>query len=316
MRGSLIPAFLALVAATPGWAQPAGNAGVQQELQVRQVLEAVRRGPPIRPGWHGSVSAGAGYAFRSDLDDGGDAAVDRQSLAAGLEWIATNGNMAGFAFDREFARYLFSADAPALLRDSFDEVTVDRFGLNVRASFSDGWSAFAAGDVTFAVAGGAEWSDGMSAGGLVSLRRQITDTFGFSMGLLMRDRLEDDFLVIPIPGFDWSITPRLSLRTAQGVTLTWQIDDRRRWVGDFSAGYESRGFRLAEDSPLSDAVVEDRRIPVIAGLTYRPLPFVRLRGFVGAVAWQEYEIRNAGADDRRYRSEATITAGAQATVRF
>ena len=302
----------------PAFAQaPAGgNIGVQQGLVVRQALDAAQRGPPIRPGVHGSFSAGATYIAPSDFEEAGDVSVGRWSAGAGVERVATNGAMFGFLFDHERSRYDFSDDAPASAA-GIDDVTANRFGVNVRRSLNEKWSLFGNVDTTFNVAKGASWGDGETSGGMLSFSRRVNDKFSFSIGLVAHSQLEERTRVLPIPGIDWKITDRLSLRTAQGVTLSWQVDERKKWTTDFSAGYEGRAFRLDESGPLPGGVVKDRRVPVTASLRYGPNPGMSARIFAGAVFAQQFEFLDSeGHTADTVDADPSLIAGVSGSIRF
>jgi hypothetical protein len=292
-----------------------GNIGVQQGLVVRQALDAARRGPPIRPGVHASISAGGIYIAPSDFKEVGDVSVRRGSAGAGVE-LVTNGAMFGFVFDHEHSRYNFSDDAP-MNAAGIDDVTASRFGVNVRRNLNGDWSLFGNLDTTFNVAEGASWVDGQTSGGLLSFSRRVNDHFSFSIGLIARSQLEEPARVLPVPGIDWKITDRLSFRTAQGVTLSWQIDERRKWITDFSAGYEGRAFRLDESGPLPGGVVKDRRVPVTASLRYGPNPGLNARIFAGAVFAQQFEFLGSEGDTAdTVDADPSLIAGVSGTIRF
>lgn len=309
LLASAVPAALAQ-AARPG-------TGVQQELVIRQMTEPSRRGPLVRPGWRGLAGVGGSAASRSDLDTGGDLAIRRGILSAGLEKVFTNGMMAGAAVEHEVSRYDFSGRDLAPEVSALEDASVTRFGVNWRGPFRDGWSWFGAADVTFTVAEGAGWDEGMTAGGLVSASRAVNDRFRFSLGVLIRDRLEEHGLVVPIPGIDWQISERLRLRTAQGLTLAYQVDARRRWTADLSAGFEGRTYRLSGDGPLPHGVAEHRLVPLLAGLRYQPNPGLSVRMYAGGMFAQRLEFRDeSGRDVSAVDADPSAAAGVSASLRF
>ncbi len=297
-------------------APPGGNIGVQQGLVVQRALEAAQKGPPIRPGLHGSFSVGATYIAPSDFEEVGDVSVSRQQAGGGFEYVMTNGAMFGFLVDHERSRYDFSDDAVESAA-GVDDVSANRFGANVRRSLNEKWSLFGNVDTTFNVAEGASWGDGQTYGGLISFSRRVNPQFSFSLGVIARSQLEEHAKILPIPGIDWRITPRLSLRTAQGVTVSWQVDQRRKWMTDFSAGYETRAFRLNEDGPVPSGVVKDRRVPVVAALRYGPNPGISLRVFAGAAFAQQFEFLDSeGGTVDKVDADPSLVAGVSGSIRF
>jgi len=216
----------------------------------------------------------------------------------------------------ERSRYDFSDESPASAA-GIDDVTATRIGVNVRRSLNEKWSLFGNVDTTFNVAKGVKWGDGQTSGGLVSFSRRVNDKFSFSIGLIARSQLEERARVIPIPGIDWKITERLTLRTAQGVTLSWQIDELKKWITDFAAGYESRAFRLDEDGPLPGGVVKDRRVPVTASLRFGPNSGLNARIFAGAVFARQFEFLNSEGDTvDTVDADPSLIAGVSGTIRF
>ena len=311
-----LPALALLQVPVFAQAPVGGNVGVQQGIAVRQAIDTAQRGPPLRPGVRGVFSAGATHVASSGFEDAGDVSVSRWSAGAGVEHVATNGSLFGFVFDHERSRYDFPDD-PAGIAPGIETVTANRFGVNVRRSLTETWSLFGNLDTTFNVAKGAEWSDGQTAGGLVSFSRRVNPRFSFSLGVLARSRLEERFQILPIPGIDWKITDRLSLRTAQGVTLSWQVDDRRKWMADVAAGFESRAFRLDESGPLPGGVIKDRRVPLTASLRYAPNPGMSARVFAGAAFAQQLEFMDSeGHTAHKVDADPSLVAGVSGSVRF
>jgi hypothetical protein len=308
---------LALLQTSTSAQTPAGgNAGVEQGIAVRQALDAARRGPPIQPGVHGAFSAGATFVAPSELDDAGEISVERGSAGAGVEFVATNGLMFGFVVDRERSHYDFPGDSPAGMA-GLGNVAATRFGANLRTKLNDQWSLFGNVDTAFSVADEAGWSDGQTAGGLLSFSRRVNDAFSFSIGLIAHSQLEENVRIIPIPGIDWKITRRLSLRTAQGITLSWQVDDRRTWITDATAGFESRAFRLDESGALPGGVFKDRRVPLTISLRYGPNPGIGVRLFAGAAFAQQFELIDSdGHTADTVDADPSLTAGISGSIRF
>lgn len=138
------------------------------------------------------------------------------------------------------------------------------------------------GDLTFSTEDHAAWSDGLTYGGLVAARQQVNKSFAWQVGLIAHTRLEDTTMVLPIPGIDWKINDRLSLRTAQGLTFSYNPHQNSRWLFDLGANFENRIFRMNDRSALPNGILIDRRIPLLLAATFKPYPglFVKLSAFV------------------------------------
>jgi hypothetical protein len=122
----------------------------------------------------------------------------------------------------------------------------------------------------------------MTGGGLVAVRQQVNKSFAWQVGVVAHTRLEDSTLVLPIPGIDWKINDRLSLQTAQGVTLSYNPYQKSRWLFDLGANFENRVFRMDDRSALPGGIFIDRRIPLLLAATFKPYPglFVKISATV------------------------------------
>lgn len=77
------------------------------------------------------------------------------------------------------------------------------------------------------------------------------------------------------------------------------------------AGYEHREYRLADDNPLPEGSVTDRRVPVALALTYFPSSRVVISGRIGAEVWGELEFH-----DRDENKVASTDLGTAMVVGF
>ncbi|HBA84678.1 MAG TPA: hypothetical protein DCZ95_11335 [Verrucomicrobia bacterium] len=290
-------------------------------LGVSREIEGAARPPPpafLKPGRPlFSVSANLQYTPRSDVDENGRIEINRQGYSVGLAIPDKAGRMVGLAFDQEYSQYRFKNIDDEFLNDLFDDISVSRMTLTYRWKVNEKWSAFAAADMTCSVESGADWEKGLTGGGIASFRRQVATNFAYSVGLFLRKRLEEDPLGFPIPGIEWQITKRLGLRTAQGVTFDYALDERKRWVMDLAGRYEGREFRLDKDGPISDGVVADRRVPVLLGAHFRPNPGMQFHLYGGWIAWQEYKTMDEDGNGLSVvKTDANLVGGASASLRF
>ncbi len=292
-----------------------GNAGIAQELTEAARAQAELDAPPRE---YPMVAGALSYTPRAGaVSRKGDVSVLREGFAAGIPLFGFLDGQFSLAVDQEFSQYRFSSDAP-INKDALDNGSITRFGVNYRLRIDDDWAAFAAGGLAFSQTGISSWDYARSGGGFIGARRQITPDFAFSLGVLGRSRLEDSPIFLPIPGIDWRITDRVTLRTAQGATLQVQLDETRQWFADLTANYEWREFRLDDDkgNPHADNVVTDQRVPIVAGIAYNPLPLLVARVYAGVVAWQEYQLRGGDEKLDSFRTDAMITMGASLALKF
>ena len=241
------------------------DAGKTLELKAINILAQ-----PVKPRVHGFLTLGAGTDLENTLKDGGGyARAIRESLHAGLDVpIAEKSALSG-SFEREFSQYNLDLTPPSVSEIGSMHLSITRFGLIARHQLGGRWSVFAIGDMTFSTENHASWNDGMTYGGMVAFRQQVNKSFAWQVGVMARTRLEDKTLVLPIPGIDWKINERLSLRTAQGLTLTYDLVGDKHWLFDLGASVENRVYRMDESSQLPGGIFIDRFIPLVTGLTYQ-----------------------------------------------
>ena len=240
-----------------------------------------------------SVSAGVESLADTPLEESGEVGVRRTAISGGATVSAGSGARLGFGLEIEKSAYDFSGVEEGSLPAEFEDVSTTELKANYFKVLSDDWFLFGLGLLSCGVEEGADAAEGRTFGALGGLRRQVNERFGFSVGLLVRTRLEDDPLVLPFPGVDWMITDRLALRTAEGITLSYQFDEMMRWKGEVTAGFKGREFRLDDEGGLPDGLVEDRSVPCTVGLVYSPRRDIHVRLAVGSVVWQEYEFKDS-----------------------
>lgn len=242
------------------------DAGTTLELKVPAALPP----PPPTPRIHGALTIGAGTEIQNTIkDNAGHAKATRESLLAGLDVPVAGKTTLSGSFEREFSQYDLNLNPPSIANIGFMHLSITRFGLIARHQLGEKWTAFAVGDMTFSTENQAAWNDGMTYGGLLAVRQQVNKSFAWQIGIIARTRLEDSALVLPIPGIDWKINDRLALRTAQGVTLSYDLSGNKHWLFDVGANFENRIYRMNSSSQLSDGIFIDRSIPLVTAITYQ-----------------------------------------------
>jgi len=241
------------------------DVGETLELKAINVLAQ-----PVKPRVHGSLVLGAGADMENNLKDGGGyARAIRESMLAGLDVPIAEKTAISGSFEREFSQYDLDLNPPSISGIGAMHLSITRFGLIARHQLGERWSLFAIGDITFSTENHASWSDGMTYGGIVAVRQQVNKSFAWQVGVIARTRLEDQALILPIPGIDWKINDRLALRTAQGVTLSYDLVGDKHWLFDAGVSIENRIYRMDSRSQLPDGIFIDRFIPLVTALSYQ-----------------------------------------------
>jgi len=261
------------------------DAGETLELKAINVLAQ-----PVKPRVHGALTIGAGTDTQNTLKDGGGyAKATRESLLVGLDVPLASKTVLSGTFEREFSQYNLDLNPPSISEIGSMHLSITRFGLIARHQLGARWSVFAIGDMTFSTENQASWNDGMTYGGLLAVRQQVNKSFAWQVGIIARTRLEDQALILPIPGFDWKINDRLALRTAQGVTLSYDLVGDKHWLFDMGVNLENRIYRMDERSQLSNGVFIDRRIPLVTALTYQLWPGMFIKCSVATPFYRQYK---------------------------
>lgn len=291
------------------------GAGVAQGIQQATQAQLEGAFPPPR-GIGLSFSGDAMTTGEADFEEGGGSmSVRRWSASAGYRIPLRSSWSFVLSADREWSAYTFSGADRQDLDTALDDASVTRFGFNVRGPVSENWSAFVSAGLSHGVASDADWSDGRRWNGLAIGRYQWSSNFAFSLGVLAGQRLEDDPLIIPIPGIDWRITDRLRVQTAQGVTLGYSLDERKRWIADLAVSFDRRSYRVGR-GPMEGQVVYDRRVPILAGINYAPHPTLLVRLYGGFVGWQQFELREDNDELDNLKTEDTWMTGLYLRLRL
>lgn len=274
---------------------------------------------PATSPWSFTIIPRAQHTFSSDLKNGGaDASVSRLGVDLDLAYQATERLGLTLNLAPEVSWYDFGA-GNALVPGTDDPFN-DLYRLDIipgaRYSLNERWTLV--GGARFELAGESEADAGQSAtfGGYFGGRYAASERFAATFGVLVTSRLEDSAFVLPLIGMEWRITDSLTLAArGAGLRIENRInDDWSVWLG---GSYESREFRLAEDSPLPEGVVRDRRVPITIGAKWRAADRITVGLEGGAVIWQQFEIDDRNGDDvNKVRTKPAPFVGVSVTIRF
>ena len=178
------------------------------------------------------------------------------------------------------------------------------------------WFVFVGGILQLSGERQADVGDSFTGGGFIGAGYKVDENLTLSFGLLAKTSLEDDVEAFPIIGVNWKITEKLRFATrGLGATLSLKVSEP--FTVFIEAFYESREFRLSDESFLRKGVVRDRQIPVAVGVTWLPVPSFSLTVRGGVVAYQQFDILNQdGNRQNRFRSAPTGFVGIKGEFRF
>jgi hypothetical protein len=260
------------------------------------------------------------YAFESSLDDSPtDVSVTRTGLIVDLGFPVSDRLKLSLNTDFEASWYSFDSGSSAgLFADPFNDVYRFRVAPGFFYAINQQWGILAGGIVELAGESDADVSDSATYGGYVGARYAFNEDFALTAGFQAKTRIEDNALFLPILGFEWRVTPRVTLATSGpgiGLRLTAMLDEE--WSFSIGTSWEPRDYRLSDDAPIPDGIARDERMPVIAGFTWKPTPGMSFNLYGGAIVWQELTLDDAdGNEIAQDNTDPTGFVGFTAAFRF
>jgi lipid A 3-O-deacylase len=246
--------------------------------------------PP--PEFH--INPGFYAPLRAKLeDDKVDVRAPRVSLDLDGLWTLSPQAQFGLGTGIEQAHYRFF-NLPSVppgvvepIRDAFQVKLTPRFNysLNERWTLVTGARLSAAGDPD------AEVGQSLTYGGYVGARRKFSEHFALTFGAFATSRLEDSLRVLPLLGVEWQISQRWRFATqGLGGQLSYALRPPLRLF--FGLSYETREYRLADDSSVPGGVLRDQTTPITLGLEWQPNPTTKVTVALGRTMGTSYRLRN------------------------
>ncbi len=248
-----------------------------------------------------SLRANTEWIFPADLDEGdGEVAIGRVGARIDASFRIADKSRLGISLGEEFSFYDFSDTMilPSGL-DPIDDTSETSLGVNFVTQFNDRWSMFAGVGVLASAETGADFSDSLTYSGLAIVNYKLSDRLTFGNGVLVRTRLEEDVLILPVGTLDWKINDKWNLGNTGGssgirATLSYRYSDSWRFFGD--AGFEGREFRLDDEGPIPDGIARDQRVPVALGAVFTPNDNLTVHMRAGAHFLQSLEFDDSSGD--------------------
>lgn len=251
---------------------------------------------------------------RSDAE----VSISRAGVDLDFGWQVRERLRLTFGIEGEASWYNFSNFGSILPNalDPIDDAYLVRFAPGVRYRIDERWSVLAGGIIEFAGDRDVSMGDAATYGGFGGVGYRVSDDLLVTAGVIVKSRLEDDVLVVPLLGVRWQINDRLSLENETlGLRFSGKVNDQL--TASIFARYEIRDYRLSDQSSIPDGVLEDSRIPVGATLKWSPSRNVALAFSAGAIVWQRYEFKDSNGDDvANDRTRPAAFIGVSAEISF
>ncbi len=198
----------------------------------------------------------------------------------------------------------------------FDDVTI--LGLTTRYTgrIDDENSWFIGGGISAAFENGADLDDSFTGAIFGGASHKYSDKLTLGLGVLVRTRLEDSVLVIPMPIFRYDMGNGWTLENQRaGAKIMYAANDKLSFgvAGEF----ESRSFRLDDANALPGGAANETRIPVAFVTEYKAAKKVTLSARVGAAIGSDIEFFDAtGATISERDLDTSIFFGFSGTIHF
>ena len=283
--------LLALAAALPSVAQPAESARTGEYPRRWEIHVGHRYRTPGHLGngqgnlaWHDSVVGFRGGMFLPGLG----------LLRGGVD----------YAYTRFSSGSAFRLDDAEL--ETFGHVEEIRLSVQAFTPWSKAWSSLLFGVVSGASESAESLDNALSGAVAMGMTHRFSARLSAGLGALLVHQLEGHAInFLPIALVDWRITPRLTLRSRQDVTLTYLLGAQQRLsVAGVASFFERKQFRLADSGAIAGGVAELGGYTLGFRVTWRPAPVVALEGAVETPLGQNLRVH-----DRRGREVVDTTVG-------
>ena len=250
--------------------------------------------------WALSIETYGQYTDTGDLEaDAGDVSVVRGGIDVRLDAAAIGELDWSLSFGYEYSSYDFATGSQPLssgTSDLVDDVHAFDLSWDFTLPLDECWSLWGGVGALIAGESGADFSDMLNLGGRLGVAWRPTENLAVGLGLFVREDFADGEELLPLFlvywrfATDWSF----SLEGSQAeISLT--PSDELRLAGFFA--FEIRPSALADDGIVANGTFNDERY--VAGLAadWRPADGLLIRGAVGAVLSQEFDVEDTLGED-------------------
>jgi len=249
-----------------------------------------------------SISASSAYQFKSDLSGGGDVSVSRYALAIGGTRPISEKVGLGVRMSYELDDYNFSNANSLSAQNPWGNI--NRLGLGMRLAYklTDQWSISGGPVIQSSGENGANFSDSLLYGGIVSAMYKANRDLTVGLGAGVFYRLEET-RVFPSLLISWRITDRLRLGNSYrlgpagpaGLELSYILDEN--WQVAAGGGHHSLRFRLDKNGSIPDGIGENYNWPVYARLSRKLGKMLNLDLYGGAAFGGKMKLQDSSGND-------------------
>ena len=309
MRARLLVTFAVVLAAAPWIATPRARAAEHDAASIRAAVAAWTTPPPGRPtaarpsgprlerrlerrserlGWGLETRVAALHQFAVGIDGGGHVAVDRLLVQANLRYSPKPRVPLTVSFGYRLDAFDFDGGgAGTLPARPWSQVHGVSVAVPLFVPISERWFVLAIPVVRTTVEDGAAWDDGLTFGGILGASYKVSERLRIGPGVGVFGQLEEDPSIVPVLLVDWSITPRLTLRTGRGLGATQGpgvfLEYRPSSCAAFALGgrYDKLRFRLDDHGLAPRGIGEESSLAVVLAARWQATRRLECNASVG-----------------------------------
>lgn len=187
------------------------------------------------------------------------------------------------------------------------------------------WGIWLMGSTEWAARYNVSGSQWFKSGGIYKLglgpSYDVSEDLTFYAGAYLVTKLEAQNTLLPVAGVYWQATPKLHIRTANGLFITYDTFEDGKVLLDLSSYYQFKQFRL-KDREITTTVgsagqaMEDKGWFTDAGLTYTFTDNFWMRGNIGLVTERELKAKSNGYTLSRVKTKPGFNLGLHASYHF
>jgi len=251
-----------------------------------------------------SVTAQGTFVDESDFDsDIGTFKYTAFNLGLNANRRIGDSGRFSVSFDAGLINYDIEASPTAIAGDAasigaeFDDVTTLSLTGIYADQYNDSSSWYIGGGVVSGSEDDADFGDSIDGVVLGGFIHKVNDKLDLGLGLLVRSRLDDDVLIVPVPHITYTINEFWSIESkGAGLKINYKASDSLNY--GVTGEYASTTFRLNDShSFASDGMATHRRIPVAFYAQYKANEKVAITGTIGAQFEGELEILNTSGNE-------------------
>ena len=249
-----------------------------------------------------SISTSSAHQFKSDLSGGGDVSVSRYALAIGGTKPVSENLGLGVRMSYELDDYHFSKVNSLSTQNPWGNINRLGLGMQLAYKMSDQWSISGGPVLQSAGENGANFSDSLLYGAIVSATYKANRDFTVGLGAGAFSRLNET-RVFPSLIISWNITDRLHLGNSYrlgpagpaGLELSYILD--QNWQVAAGGGHHALRFRLDKNGPLPDGIGQNYNWPVYTRLSRKLGKMLHLDLYGGAAFGGKMQLQDSNGNE-------------------